>query len=727
LGCLLVFILLNAVYLLYKRHAAHVTSESTVQVYLVLIALSPTLLFFNSPLSVVFLASLGLVAALITLPPYPRYTLNRSVSLMVGYALATALLLTFITPLPTTLSLEILNSQKNNTFSLYTIREKGTDYSTYTPVQVLPSEKLQTLHFPLKDTSHELGIRFGGEAQPVVITRIYSSIAFLGFHIPLQNFTIQELFGKLSVPNPSISALTLQQDGILVTPIYKPHPPWVKFSSQDILAENGSALIQAKVIVWAIGVFSCFFVLYGFTLGTYHFKQSRLKQLAIQYIVPTSSKDIQYQSFLRNNMLLFMFSALTLLILVWLRSWYNLSFPALYVEDAGKHFSQFYGEHGQFKDIFLQPNGYPAPITYGAAWFFGKLPVLVQPWIYLFFSLLACMVTVISFSMTGLIRSKSVLFITPLVLGLSGINHFFYWSTVSYQIFTFILLLLTLLLYPPAQSRIGCYLRLALITFCTWSGPYSVLSVPVSLLLLFTGYNRKNNYIFIWSLLNGLFYYYNVTATTGDILHLLLNIEWWRNLAYVLFKNIYLLDIIPISTASISILLSVYFLLFIKNKKDKNYLKFSFIIFSITVLNIVIYFASSKYNPEKIQPNHIVISRYFYLSWILISIDRLIEKQKNVAHIALLIVTFCCLYIDYLHTADRWHERRMQDLPTFLSHVDYIEKKHKERLISENKYVVLRCASSWGDYLHGPEVKIGSSSWNAKHIDENHLLTQQGE
>ncbi|WP_028585689.1 hypothetical protein [Desulfogranum mediterraneum] len=212
--------------------------------------------------------------------------------------------------------------------------------------------------------------------------------------------------------------------------------------------------------------------------------------------------------FFRRNALLLLSATLLLVAAVWLRSWENLSVPALYVEDAGKHFSRFFQENGNPAKIFLQPNGYPALITYSLAYLVGKTAVTLQPWLYL----AVAMVTVVA---------------TLMALPLSG------------------------LLYPPPRHSSGYLLRMGLITLCTWAGPYSVLAIPLSLLLWLLGYYRANRIIYLWTIINGLLYYSAVQAQATALKEALLDPQRYLELFQGLFGQVFLLDSLPLTSATV--------------------------------------------------------------------------------------------------------------------------------------------------------------------------------
>ena len=59
------------------------------------------------------------------------------------------------------------------------------------------------------------------------------------------------------------------------------------------------------------------------------------------------------------------------------------------------------------------------------------------------------MASVATASFSGLVRNRVLLLVCPLALGLTGLNHLYYYNTLIYTMYTGVLMLLALLFYPP--------------------------------------------------------------------------------------------------------------------------------------------------------------------------------------------------------------------------------------------------------------------------------------
>ena len=195
-----------------------------------------------------------------------------------------------------------------------------------------------------------------------------------------------------------------------------------------------------------------------------------------------------------------------------------------------------------------------------------------------------------------------------------------------------------------------------------------------------------------------------------------------------LFEQVYFLGLAgAVTEVKVVVFLILMSLVLAWLWRDRNYLAVTASIFALTVLNLVLYFGSSKFESGGVQPNHIFISYYFYLSWILITIDRCVVafshrpfvKPATGAALVVFILTD-----NYAHP-EQWRVPVMTDVGEFLKVAEFYRDRSAE-LSSKNQYVVLGTASSWGDN-HGPKVRIGSRTGSARRLRKADFAGTYGE
>ncbi|MFQ5484419.1 MAG: hypothetical protein ACE5DO_03690, partial [Desulfobacterales bacterium] len=211
-------------------------------------------------------------------------------------------------------------------------------------------------------------------------------------------------------------------------------------------------------------------------------------------------------NFLTQNRIWIIIGLSIFLSALFYRSWENFTHPGLYMEDPA-YFSGYYGGHQPFTAVFNTSRGYINLIINVYAWIVAKIDVRIQPGLYLIFAILTGVTTAVNLIFSGLFKSRPILLIAPLVLGLTGMNHVFYYMTLIYQFYTTTLLLLCLLFFPPPRTKFGLVGMAVLFTILPWSGPYSVLDIPVGILFLLFFKDRWKSYMIILMIGSTLLYY----------------------------------------------------------------------------------------------------------------------------------------------------------------------------------------------------------------------------
>ena len=390
---------------------------------------------------------------------------------------------------------------------------------------------------------------------------------------------------------------------------------------------------------------------------------------------------------------------LCFIVIVIFRSWENLTHPGLYAEDSVLYFNIFYGDKQPLNKLFFAPHGYPAILNNLAALLIAKANILYQATLYHLVPLLSGIVTVAAFSFSGLIRNKLLLFIAPLLLGLSGMNHNYYYLTITFQMYVVIILLLNLLFWRTKPRKVPGVLFFLFLTLLIWSGPYSVLTVPFTLLYILLFRDRVP--MFLTLIIVALFYVLAVNSGTvrlGNLFNPFILSMWGKSLVFDIFYmgQLPLTAINAIALAVISVFFATIFLLL---RRDRFFLKTSLLFLAIIVLNYAPFLLSTKLAMyHRIFPCHIAISQFFWLAFLLFTIDRLCLRfvliKKRMAFV------FCLLAIafiinDNLHHPEKYRESIIPDIPQFLATIKEYEElnlaeKHQQVIIETPGSLVMR-------------------------------------
>jgi len=334
------------------------------------------------------------------------------------------------------------------------------------------------------------------------------------------------------------------------------------------------------------------------------------------------------------------------------RSWENFSQPGFYAEDSLHYFNYYYGNTRSFVDIFQAPNGYYNIYNNLMAWLIAKADILFQPFCYQLAAISLAVLTVAAFSLSGLIRSKYILIMSPLLLGFSGLNHIYYYISLTFQMYVIIVFLMVLLFWQKSSVSLFNLLYFLLACFMIWSGPYSVLIVPFCLtfIVLFKG----KNFLFSGLLLISITYVFSVSKSTIMFENLFdSNITgmWGKSLVlHIFYMN--LQD--SINMERLLLIPATIIPLLIYLRKEKYYLKTTLLFAVVIISSLAPFFLSEKYLLyQTIYPCHIMIAQFFWLAFVLYSLDMILLKMKrfqSTAGIALMLgITSFIVYDNYSH------------------------------------------------------------------------------
>ncbi|HHO48754.1 MAG TPA: hypothetical protein ENN06_09950 [Desulfobacteraceae bacterium] len=410
---------------------------------------------------------------------------------------------------------------------------------------------------------------------------------------------------------------------------------------------------------------------------------------------------------------------------LFIRSWENILHPSLYMEDAGHYFNVYYGGTRSFSyAVFHHPNGYFNILNNIVAWAVAMLDVRLHPILYQVFSLTMGIATALGFLFTGLIRNRFMILAAPIVLGLSGMNHIFYYNSLTFQMYNVVILLLLIILATTTRSKVNPILY-PVSALLIWSGPYSVVALPISILLIFLFRNLQRSLFYIWIIVVVAMYSLSVRENTIQINNIFN--ERFRSWATEVFTDrILFLDLLDkVSTIHIALLfLSIFSALYIL-RKDSFYIKISIIIAAVITGSLAPFFLSIKsilYGT--VFPCHIYISQFFWLAFILFTVDRLFEKfRPHVFLQAGVLTAFLLLVVtDNIRHPEKGQIDILPAIPAFVQTIHLVEELG---LDERNQYVILRTDNLKPPFL-SPTVRVGSLSKDARRLERKDLDLPSG-
>lgn len=402
-----------------------------------------------------------------------------------------------------------------------------------------------------------------------------------------------------------------------------------------------------------------------------------------------------------NQWVLFSSVVLFVIAVVW-RSWPLYVNPNLFVEDTNHYFNYFYGNVRDYSSLFYKPNGYINILDNLIGKWVAHADVRVQPYLYAYIGTLIAVLASISLSFSGIFKNKYIIFIAPFLLGLSGLNHIFYYVTLTYQIYVLVILLLTLLFWEPIKNNVVNFFFFLLLSLLIWSGPYSVLTIPAAccLILFFRGKVKLMLALIVVTIA------YTSSVNESTIwLHNILNEDiryLWRNL---LISRVILMDLGgAYSFTKLVVIVIAFAVIGYSFRKDRFYLKIAFILFGLINGALAAYLLSKKIALYlTVLPCHLVIAQFLWMALVLFTVDRFLTRNQKWCYAgptAFLLIGAFIVY-DNVTMPDKRMAPVMKNLPVFLQE---IYKNEQLPLVENNEKVII----SYGNDEHfQPVVTIG--------------------
>ena len=414
---------------------------------------------------------------------------------------------------------------------------------------------------------------------------------------------------------------------------------------------------------------------------------------------------------------------LILLAALFARSWQTLGATAFYVEDA-LLFSFYYGGErplgAVFKNHFGQP--YTTLISQVFAWMYAYADVRLQPYLYQWTGFIWAMLAACCLFFSGLLKSRIILLVGPSLLGLTALNHIYYFNTLIYVMYTAVILMLALLFYPEPKNRWSTLVFFFFMVLLPWAGPYSVLSVPavLALVVLLRGDYKKRALLMV-SLLSTLCYFF--VTVQGDTTQLAALKKWGvvKHFLQVLLEKVLLFnhfsDVSPWAWLPVLLSIGGCFFLF---RKDSQYIKYSLVMLGIVMASLSLFFLSIKFPLYLFTSScHLVISLYFWCFFLLYSVDHFFVTFGWGTIAAGLFAGMVTLFVfvdNSRYPKKGWVEG-MPETAEFLSEVRKIEQLH---LADTNSFTVLKLDNYQTPFFI-PTAIVGSRNKDAKHLLKEQL------
>ena len=422
----------------------------------------------------------------------------------------------------------------------------------------------------------------------------------------------------------------------------------------------------------------------------------------------------------KNNKLLWLGAGIFIVALLF-RSWDNFSHPAFYVEDASYYFKTNYDTGFEFKHIFRNPNGYFNIFNNFITQLISNLDVRFQARAYLAVASTLSVMTVILFGRSGLVKNKYLLLVTPLIIGLSGLNHIHYYTTITFQMYLLVISLFLLLLWERQTTFINNLIIFLLIPILVWSGPYSVLSVPFAILfmLLFRG----KNLIMLWTIISTIAYTLMTTGATGSgIIPQHLFSEFYQNLWFdTVVTDVFFMGLRGnANIEKVLLLLAIICPALYIIRHDSIHVRILMLLMVVIICTPAPLLLTNKYYLYgDVFPCHVLTAQISWLLFVLILVDRIITKlstkyQRTAGYVALASVVLF-VATDNLKNERKGRHIIIYNVPEFLQTIQEYEQLN----LKEKNQNVLIIADGVG--IFDPTVIVGSRKKDAERIKKIYI------
>jgi len=380
-----------------------------------------------------------------------------------------------------------------------------------------------------------------------------------------------------------------------------------------------------------------------------------------------------------------------LVICLLFRSWTTFSQPGLHVEDAVL-FSYYYGHGRPLTDIFASHIGqqYLTLTADFFAWLYAWADVHWQPWLYQWTGFVVAVSSVATVSFSGLVRNRMLLLVCPVFLGLTGLNHIYYYNTLIYVMYTGVLMLLVLLLYPPPKTVRACVFQAVLLIVLPWSGPYSVLVLPAVPFLFFCTNNRTKRALLVIAAVSTLIYFLTVSENTVRIAYLL---RPWIIVRYLqtVFDKIFFFDFVqhlPMWYGYGVLLVMIGVLWFLR--RDQEYLHKALVMLGFLFTSLLLFFLSVKFVLYRTTSDcHRLVASFFYAIFLVVTADRLFVP-RFLGHSGPLVCAGLLLILVFFDNRSHREKGWVRPVPEIAEYIQTIHFYEQQGLVAKHQAICLR-------------------------------------
>jgi hypothetical protein len=275
-----------------------------------------------------------------------------------------------------------------------------------------------------------------------------------------------------------------------------------------------------------------------------------------------------------------------------------------------------------------------------------------------------------------------------------------------------ILILLVLIFLPAPKSHFGLVLRILTGLLLVFSGPYSVVAVPVGLILLVLYSPSKQS--FFWAAM--VFFGFVFLETTTGMLRLenLVEPSVLERMARVMIDRIFFFDLIKFGILPGIVVISVLIVaLFSILWHNSEFRRVGFAFLSVVGLAMAPLFLSQKFILYS-EPYdcHILISQFFWLLFLLYAADRLVDR---VGHRFPLGAVFFVLFIAFVWTDQVKNPQKgyYPPNPAIIPFVEKVRETERLNLEESNEFIVLEGSGATQPPFN-PLILVGSDRSDAR-------------
>ncbi|MFP4353373.1 MAG: hypothetical protein ACLFSZ_09460 [Puniceicoccaceae bacterium] len=477
------------------------------------------------------------------------------------------------------------------------------------------------------------------------------------------------------------------------------HPAWIGPGRAVV------EFVRTAVLVWVL--------IFGIALFVYFYGR-RAWSRVFSFRVPFPSVDRGERG--ARTLVILASSAVFVPVVLFL-SWEHITTPGLLVEDSHHYFNRYYDSgHSLLDAVQARPNGYYNIANNAYAWAVSRIDdVRWHPAAYNAAAVTVFLIASILPAFTPLVRNRWLLATVVPVLGLAGMNHVFYLITLTFQMYVVVLILLTILFLRPPRTTAGLVVQCLLVVFLVYSGPYSVVAVPTSLLLLLLFRDRRKQ--ILWGVAAVAGFAYNRMTPGMARFDNLLDPEIVGKMITVTFEQVFFLDLGGVLEPW---KIGVFFLLLapavILVARDPVRLRVCLVLLALVLLALTPLFLSRKFffysDPA---PCHILISRFFWLLLLIYLLDGLVERLPRFRlGFALAAVATMAFFIwgDTQIRPWKFEYPRTRSVAGFM---ETIRKAERLGLKERNEYMMLAMDGNPVNPF-GPRVRVGSQKSGATRV-----------